>query len=173
MKAVANYFLNVKYLQIILSVCFLTICAQITIPTNIIPISLITLGLTVVSFYSSKEVGLYSVISYVLLGALGAPVFSNFSSYEKILSPSGGFILGYILAAYSIYFFRSNFNLNNVFKLFIAIFISSIFLYASGFIWLSFYVGYKKAFIIGIYPFVIPGIIKSIASSFIIKYLKK
>ncbi len=79
--------------QIALCTALICVSAQLAIPLPIgVPFTLLILK------------PLYSVISlllYVLLGVVGLPVFSGAKSgIGTILSPTGGFIIGFVLAAF-------------------------------------------------------------------------
>ena len=70
------------------------ICSQIAIPLpSGVPITLQTLSIALVGFSLGAKKGTYTIISYVLLGVIGFPVFSNFTSGFGV---TGGFILGFI-----------------------------------------------------------------------------
>ncbi len=62
-----------------------------------VPISLGTLGIYFVVFVLGTRQGTVSVLIYLLLGAAGLPVFTNFSGgIGKLLGPTGGYLIGYI-----------------------------------------------------------------------------
>jgi biotin transport system substrate-specific component len=78
----------------------LAVCAWISIPIFSAPITLQTFGiflalLTLGGFRGSIAVGLY-----LLLGLIGLPVFAGFKGGIYMLAlPSGGFLIGFLLAA--------------------------------------------------------------------------
>ena len=74
------------------------ICSQIVIPLPTgVPFTLQTLSIALLGFSLGPKKGTYTIISYVLLGTIGLPVFSNFTSgISSILGLTGGFILGFI-----------------------------------------------------------------------------
>jgi len=75
------------------------ICAMslISIPTTI-PFTLQTLAVFLCMFMLKPVDSLISVLLYILIGAIGLPVFSNFKSGFGVLAgPTGGYIIGFIL----------------------------------------------------------------------------
>ena len=65
-----------------------------TLQTFIIPLAAIVLG---------AKRGALATLLYILLGALGLPVFANFTGgWQSIVGPAGGFILSFPIMAYLI-----------------------------------------------------------------------
>ena len=88
--------------QIALCTALICVAAQLAIP---LPIGVpFTLQVVMVMLTALILKPLYSVISlllYVLLGVIGLPVFTGAKSgIGTILSPTGGFIIGFVLAAF-------------------------------------------------------------------------
>ena len=75
--------------------------AQLTIPLPLVPITGQTLGVILVGAALGSRRGALSLLSYAAVGLAGAPVFAEFSGGPaSILSPSFGFIIGFIPAAF-------------------------------------------------------------------------
>ena len=80
-----------------LSAGLLCVLSPFALPLGVIPITLCTFIIFLVSYINKPKTAIISVLLYIILGAAGLPVFSGFSSgIWHILSPSGGFIFGYI-----------------------------------------------------------------------------
>lgn len=81
------------------------ICSFITIPLGFtpVPINLGTLAVFLTGGILGKKYGTLSIVVYVLLGAVGVPVFSGFRGGIGVLAgPTGGYIIGYIAAVFII-----------------------------------------------------------------------
>ena len=79
------------------------VCAWITLPLPFtpVPINLALLGVYLSACLLGSHFGLYSQLIYILLGAIGLPVFSGFSGgFAILVGPTGGYILGYAFAAF-------------------------------------------------------------------------
>lgn len=77
----------------------MAVCSWISIPTAI-PFTLQTMGIFLAVGLLGGKRGTIAVLAYVLLGAVGAPVFANFSGGAGILmGQTGGYILGFIASA--------------------------------------------------------------------------
>ncbi len=81
------------------------VCSYITIPLGFtpVPMTLGTLGVFLAGGLLGKKYGTISIAVYVLMGAVGIPVFAGFQAGIGVLAgPTGGFIIGYIPAAFII-----------------------------------------------------------------------
>ena len=84
------------------SLAFMTalICviAPFTLPIGPIPISMTTLGLYLTVNLFGRKKALAVCGMYLLIGFVGLPVFSGFTGGPaKLLGPTGGFLVGYLL----------------------------------------------------------------------------
>lgn len=84
----------------------ISVLAQISIPLGVIvPFTLQTLGMFLAGAMLGWKRGTLSVILYVLLGAVGLPVFAGFSGGVSVLfGPTGGYIIGFIFTALAVGF---------------------------------------------------------------------
>ena len=72
--------------------------SQIAIPMPVgIPFTLQTFAIAFVAYFLGWKYGVGTICIYIALGAVGAPVFSNFQGgISKIIGLTGGFIWGFI-----------------------------------------------------------------------------
>lgn len=72
----------------------------ISLPIGPVPINLALLSVLLCGALLGKKYGLLAILCYILLGAVGVPVFSGFrSGVGTILGATGGYIVGYLPAA--------------------------------------------------------------------------
>ena len=88
-----------KITTIVLCALFAAITAvlsQIAIPMpSGVPVTLQTFAIALCGFYLCTARATVSTVVYVLLGAVGVPVFSGFKGgIASIVGPTGGFIIG-------------------------------------------------------------------------------
>ena len=84
---------------IALAAALITVCSWISIPLTV-PITLQTFAIfTVVGLLGMRR-GTIAVLIYILLGAVGIPVFSGFKGgIGALLGNTGGYIIGFIFSA--------------------------------------------------------------------------
>ena len=88
----------------------IAICSWISIPT-VVPFTLQTFAVFLAVAVLGGKRGTLSVIVYVLLGAVGLPVFSGFKGgIGVLLNTTGGYIIGFIFSALLMWAFEKAFG---------------------------------------------------------------
>ena len=91
-----------------LFVTLISVCAQIRISTPIVPFTLQPLAIFITSLTLTKRQAMLAIVSYVLAGLIGLPVFAGASGGLYILmKPTFGFIVGFIPMTFLCNRFRS------------------------------------------------------------------
>lgn len=82
-----------------LGVALITVCAWITIPALTIPVTLQTFAVALVGALFGAVRGGIAVFTYLLMGLIGIPVFSNFNAgVAALMGPTGGYLLGFLFS---------------------------------------------------------------------------
>lgn len=77
--------------------------AFITVPVGPVPITLQSFFVLLSGIILGSRKAMFAQISYVMLGLVGLPIFSGFSGgFQQMLTPSFGFLIGFIFAAYCV-----------------------------------------------------------------------
>ena len=88
---------NLVYVAV--GAALLTVCAWISVPTPI-PFTLQTFAVCLLAALLGWRLGLEALLVYVLLGAVGLPVFSGFKSgFGVLLGVTGGYLIGFFFTA--------------------------------------------------------------------------
>lgn len=75
--------------------------AFISIPLGPVPITLQSLFVILSGLILDPKLAALSQIVYILLGLVGAPIFSGFTGGpQSVMAPSFGFVIGFVFAAY-------------------------------------------------------------------------
>lgn len=140
--------------QISLFAALLCVVAPFSLTVGAVPFSLATLMIYLIGGLSDCKCALFSVLIYILTGLCGLPVFSGFESgFGKILSPTGGFILGYLPCVFVISYFKSRIKKAALLPLFMAL--GTAICYTFGLIWFIFVtkIGILSSFALCVAPF--------------------
>lgn len=99
MELTAEKFRTRDLAYIAVSVALMAICSWISIPTAI-PFTLQTMAVFLAVGLLGGRRGTLAVLAYILLGMVGAPVFSEFSGgIGVLLRSTGGYIVGFLFTA--------------------------------------------------------------------------
>ena len=99
MEAAATKFRTRDIAYIAVFVALMAICSWISIPTAI-PFTLQTMAIFLAAGLLGGRRGTLAVLAYILLGAVGAPVFAGFSGgLGVLLRSTGGYVIGFLFTA--------------------------------------------------------------------------
>lgn len=128
---------------------------SLQIPISPVPISLGTLAIYFAVYVLGMKKGIVSCLVYLLIGFVGLPVFSGFSSGPaKLFGPTGGYLVGYIFLALICGFVID--RTNNAFLCFLGMILGTAVLYLFGTVWLAYQgnMPFMKALAAGVLPFI-------------------
>lgn len=152
-------------IKTIIGSIIMALSAQVTIPTPFVPITGGTLGLTIIGLSLGRYVAVSSILLYIAEGVSGLPVFSGGGfGIAHVLGSSGGYLLGYIPAAFIMGFFSDKGCRNSFVKTAVAILLGHIALYTFGLLQLSLFVPNDKVLTFGLIPFIAGDVIKIITA---------
>ena len=140
----------------------IAVCSMISIPVGEVPITLQTFGICLAAAMLGFRRGTLSVIVYILLGAVGVPVFSGFTGgFGVIAGPLGGYIIGFIPAAVIVGLAAERFS-RRALPLAAAMVIGVLICYAVGSIWFMVVMnrGFLETLLACVVPFLIPDAVK-------------
>ena len=155
-------------------VAFLSIMSQVLIPLPYtpVPISLGTFGVTLMALLYGRKLGTATILSYVAAGSLGAPIFAG-GKAGSLFSPTGGYILGYIIATIILGYLSDKGVTKSYVKTFLSLLLSSAIILTLGSIVLSLFLPGKNAFMVGILPFLPGDALKSTTTTLLLPTLWK
>ncbi|MEZ0537156.1 biotin transporter BioY [Caldicellulosiruptoraceae bacterium PP1] len=158
---------NSKTFKIVLSglmIAVTAICAQISIPFGAVPFTLQIFAIFLTASILPPVYAFLSLLGYVLLGLFGVPVFAGLKGGASVVfGATGGYILTFPIAAFlSSYLIHKNYFKNAIINLAIPMILGLLLIYIDGFLYLSYaaHMSLKKAFMVGVAPFIIFDLIK-------------
>ncbi|MDR2610154.1 MAG: biotin transporter BioY [Clostridiales Family XIII bacterium] len=134
------------------------VIAPLSAPIGPVPISLTTLIIALSGLLLGPPGAVASCGLYLLLGAVGLPVFAGFSGGLQVLAgPTGGYLIAYLLLAFICGFAAKRWDGKRV-PYAIAMACGFLAVYAVGTLWLalSLELSFKAALFAGVIPF-LPG----------------
>lgn len=169
--------INTKDLtQIALMAAITCILGPLSIPIGPVPISLTNLAIYFSLYILGTKKGTISYVIYMLIGLVGLPVFSGMQGGpQKLLGPTGGYIIGFIFMALLSGFFIEKWP-DKYYLHFIGMILGTAICYAFGTVWFVFMMeGYTimGALAVCVFPFIIGDLVKIILAMLIGPQIKK
>lgn len=139
----------------------LGVVAKIAVPFVPVPMTLQSLVVIGLGLALGAKRGAAAVLLYLAEGAAGFPVFAGTPErgigLAYMAGPTGGYLAGYVLAAFAAGWFADRGRDRSVWKAAAAALIATILIYVPGLLWLGMIMGFDaKLLSAGLYPF-IPG----------------
>ena len=152
---------------IALMAALMAVCSWISIPSAV-PFTLQTLGVFLACALLGGKRGTLAVLLYILLGAVGLPVFSGFRGGVGVLfSTTGGYILGFLLQALVLWGLEVLWGLGTWWKLALSMLLGLMVCYGAGTLWfVTVYtrsagpIGAAAVLLQCVVPFVVPDLLK-------------
>lgn len=148
----------------------LTLSAKVQVPFYPVPMTMQTLVVIGLGLALGPVRGAAAVALYLLQGALGLPVFAG--TPEKgiglayMMGPTGGYLLGYLPAAWLAGWLAERGWDRNVFTAMPAALLAGAVIYVPGLLWLGSVIGFDKPVLaFGLYPFIPGDIAKAVLAA--------
>lgn len=157
------------------------LAAQVSIPMWPVPITGQTFAVLLVGTALGAVRGSLSMVLYLALGVIGLPVFTEASSgLSKVMGPTGGYLIGFVLAAALTGWLAQRQWDRKVVGAFVSFLAGSVVIYAVGLPWLSLALGnlgvendLAATLQAGLLPFIPGDIFKAIVAGALLPVLWK
>ncbi|MGI9464749.1 MAG: biotin transporter BioY [Aestuariivirgaceae bacterium] len=160
----ANRWLRAVLLAVFGTV-LLWLSAKVKLDIGPVPVTMQTFVVLGLGAAYGWRLGAATLLLYLAQGAAGLPVFSG--TPEKgiglayLMGPTGGYLIGFVLAAAVIGYLAERGLDRNAFKMFAAMLIATAVIYIPGLAWLATLIGGEKAIQFGLMPFIWGDLIKA------------
>lgn len=129
----------------------------IPLPWTPVPITGQTYGVLLVGAALGSRRGALSMLLYLVEGGAGLPFFAGGAAgWGRVFGPSGGYLLGYVLAAFVVGWLAERGWDRRFGTCLLAMLAGELAIYLTGLPWLALFVGTEKVLSLGLLPFV-PG----------------
>jgi len=136
---------------------------QLRLPFSLVPVTGQTLVVLLLAAALGSRRGPATVIGYLILGVLGAPVFAGAAvGPARLIGPTGGYLIGFVLAAGVVGWLSEHGWARRADTTAAGMVLGNLCIYALGALWLSRFVGGEAAIRTGILPF-LPGDLLKVA----------
>ena len=169
---------------VVLGTVFIALSAQVIVPFVPVPVTLQTLAVLMIGLSFGSKLGLVTVFTYLLEGAVGLPVFAGGASTLALIGPTAGFLFGFLLMVYVAGLAR-DLQVTSFFATSFFTLLASILLYIPGAIWpllIAEFLGIKagwanlpvsKIMSGFIAPFILIDIVKSFVAALLVSSIVK
>ena len=149
-----------KLIVLLLGVAILSLSAHFKGPFYPVPMTLQTLVVLLIGMSYGLHLGGATILSYLFLGAFGAPVFSGGVGFVYLVGPTGGYLVGFFVSAVVLGFLTERGMGQNWVTSAVLAVIGTVIIYALGLSWLTSIIGFEKAVQFGLMPFVFGDCLK-------------
>lgn len=157
---------------LVLAFALLTgIAAKLKIEIGPVPITMQTFTVLLAGALLGSKKGALSQITYLLIGLSGLPWFARGGGMSYVMSPTFGYVIGFVLAAFAVGWLCEKGWDRNLKKAVLVMLIGNIVIYLPGLFWLAKFIGFGKVLKIGFYPFILGDILKLILAGAILPFL--
>lgn len=141
MRGLENKMILKDYIKVGLAVAILAVSVYLmpplTLPFSSVPFTLQTLIIVLIAYLFKPTQAFVAITLYLFLGGIGLPIFSGGQGgFDKLIGPTGGFLVLFPFIAYFIAFFKSKDN--HFINLLIGLLFSIGILYLLASLWLSY-----------------------------------
>ena len=152
----------------------LAVSAKTQVPFYPVPQTMQTFVLALLCLLYSPGLGLATVVLYLAQGAAGLPVFAGPNAgLAYFLGPTGGYLVGFLLAALLLAYGRTRQWHRHGLACFGLILAAFACIYICGYAWLGALIGYDRAFVLGVQPFILGDLVKALLAVVSIRLVAK
>jgi len=168
--------INSKILAIVLMLfgsILLAISAKVQVPFWPVPMTMQTFVIFLLGMTYSIRLSFATVALYLFEGALGLPVFATGGGIAYLVGPTAGYLYGMLFASIVISYFANLGFSKTYIKTSFSLLIGSAVIFSFGIIYLGYIIGYEKAVVAGLLPFIPSELFKIALAVALIPTLQK
>ncbi len=132
----------------------LAISAKVQVPFWPVPMTMQTFVIFLIGMTYSIRLSFITVAVYLFEGALGLPVFATGGGVAYLTGPTAGYLYGMLLASVVISYFANLGFSKSYIGASLSLFVGSVVIFLFGILYLGSIIGYEKAIVAGLLPFI-------------------
>jgi biotin transport system substrate-specific component len=147
----------------------LILSAKVNVPFYPVPMTMQTFAVLVIGAAFGWRLGTATVLFYLVQGAMGLPVFAG--TPEKgiglayMMGPTGGYLIGFAAGAFVTGWLAERSFDRSLLRLTAAMFLGHVAIFMFGTAWLGALIGYEKAWALGVAPFYLATLFKTLLAA--------
>ncbi len=151
-----------SFILIVFGVAFIALFAQLRIEIGPVPITGSTFGVLLIAAAYGLNLGVLTIICYLIVGALGLPVFQGFTAGLAVLKgATAGYLVGFIFATVLVGYLAQRGWDKYFLSTALAMLLGNILIYIPGLVWLNNLApDWQTTLQWGLIPFIVGDIIK-------------
>ena len=146
--------LPAKIALVLAGTALLALAAKVQVPFWPVPMTLQTLAVLMIGATFGARMAGATLLAYLAEGAVGLPVFASGAGLAYMAGPTGGYLLGFLLAAVFVGLAADRGWLRGGVPVAAVMFAAMALIYLPGVAWLAALIGAEKAVAGGLVPFV-------------------
>ena len=155
LKTFENFNSNLVSISLVLlGTILLAISAKIQLPFWPVPMTMQTFVIFLIGMTYSVRLSFITVSIYLFEGALGLPVFASGGGIAYLVGPTSGYLYGMLISSVVISYLANLGFSKTYFKTSITLLIGSFVIFLFGILYLGSIIGFEKAIIAGLLPFI-------------------
>ena len=145
--------LPAKIALVLAGTALLALAAKVQVPFWPVPMTLQTLAVLMIGATFGARMAGATLLAYLAEGAVGLPVFASGAGLAYMAGPTGGYLLGFLLAAVFVGLAADRGWLRGGVPVAAVMFAAMALIYLPGVAWLAALIGAEKAVAGGLIPF--------------------
>ena len=145
--------LPAKIALVLAGTALLALAAKVQVPFWPVPMTLQTLAVLMIGATFGARMAGATLLAYLAEGAVGLPVFASGAGLAYMAGPTGGYLLGFLLAAVFVGIAADRGWLRGLVPAAAVMFAAMALIYLPGVAWLAALIGAEKAVAGGLVPF--------------------
>jgi biotin transport system substrate-specific component len=154
---------------------FLALSSYIQVPMIPVPVTMQTFAVALIGALYGWRLGGITILAWLAEGAVGLPVFAGGASgVHHFAGPTGGYLVAFPVAgALMGWLAERGWNGNRVMLAFVGMLLSHAVCLLLGAAWLAVLIGPERAIALGVMPFLVGTLLKSILGAATLKLLTR
>lgn len=139
---------------VLIGTALLALSAHIQVPFWPVKLSMQSFVVLAIGIACGGRLGAATLLAYVAEGAVGLPVFQGGAGLAYMAGPTGGYLLGFVLAAWAMGALAERGAMTRWPTAVGVILLGEVLIYAPGLAWLAVLFGPAKSLAYGLFPFI-------------------